>query len=290
MKKFSFLFFAVGVLFFIGGAVFFVGGEKGEREVRWESGVLFFSGEEGGDVGRGGEGAEEEIAAAGRRLAEAEIEMRVFLEKLETARQTIEEAIVMVREQKENYDFAFERYEKLMPLVETGALEPLAASQIQSAYISARAAFAQAKFLLSQAVRDFGSEEGRRLRHAQLQRKIEAAKAGLQKGEILPKAGGVKEAVVVAYFPEEEGAKILLGDEIEVVFAVLGEKPVRAKAVEVFRVSGVPGWKVKALCVEEPPFSDVGKEGVLPCRVRVVNWGREGEREREKSGKRKREG
>lgn len=279
MKKFSFLFFAVGVLFFIGGAVFFVGGEKGEREGRWESGVLFFSGEEGGDVA--GEGAEEEIAAAGRRLAEAETEMRVFLEKLETARQTIDEAIVMVREQKENYDFAFERYEKLMPLVETGALEPLAASQIQSAYISARAAFAQAKFLLSQAVRDFGSEEGRKLRHAQLQRKIEAAKAGLQKGEILPKAGGVKEAVVIAYFPEEEGAKLLLGDEIEVVFAVLGEKPARAKVVEVFRVPGVPGWKMKALCVEEPPFSDVAKEGALPCRVRVVNLG-EGRGKREK--------
>jgi len=49
-----------------------------------------------------------------------------------------------------------------MPLVETGALEPLAVSQIESAYISARASLAQAKYLPSQATRDYQTENARR--------------------------------------------------------------------------------------------------------------------------------
>jgi hypothetical protein len=108
---------------------------------------------------------EDELAVARAELAE-------YVSSLEAARQAIEDAVIMVREQKENFDFAEDRYTTLMPLVETGALEPLAASQIQSAYISARASLAQAKFFLSQARRDFGTEPGRRLRLQQLQNRV----------------------------------------------------------------------------------------------------------------------
>lgn len=96
--------------------------------------------------------------------AEAEIELGLLQENLAAAKEALEQAVVMVREAKENFDFAAERHEKLMPLVETGALEPLAASQIQSAYISARASFATAKFLLAQARQEYGSLEARQLR------------------------------------------------------------------------------------------------------------------------------
>jgi hypothetical protein len=87
------------------------------------------------------------------------MELQLLTESMLSARKAIEEAFVQVREQKENFDFARERYEKLMPLVETGALEPLAVSQIESAYISARASLAQAKYLPSQATRDLSNGE-----------------------------------------------------------------------------------------------------------------------------------
>lgn len=106
-------------------------------------------------------------------LAEAEADWRIYTQTLTATREAIEEAVVMVQEQRENFDFALDRYETLMPLVETGALDPLAASQIQSAYIAARASLAQAKFLLGQARRDFGSEEYRRRELARLQRRLE---------------------------------------------------------------------------------------------------------------------
>lgn len=95
---------------------------------------------------------------------EAEIELRLLRENLAAAKEALEQAVVMVRESKENFDFAADRHEKLMPLVETGALEPLAASQIQSAYISARASYATAKFLLAQARQEYGSLEARQYR------------------------------------------------------------------------------------------------------------------------------
>lgn len=106
----------------------------------------------------------EEQARLVEAREEAEIELGLLKENLAAAKESLEQAVVMVREAKENFDFAADRHEKLMPLVETGALEPLAASQIQSAYISARAAFATAKFLLTQARQEYGSLEARRMR------------------------------------------------------------------------------------------------------------------------------
>lgn len=126
--------------------------------------------------------SEEKSAAvllAEEALADAEAELEDYLQTMQLARAAIEEAVVMVQEQRENFDYAMERFETLMPLVETGALEPLAASQIQSAYISARASLAQAKFLLGQARREFGTEESRRRTHSRLQRQIAAAQANL---------------------------------------------------------------------------------------------------------------
>ncbi len=118
-------------------------------------------------------------ASAAEALAEAEAEARILGEALESSHKAIEEAVVMVREQKENFEFAEDRYEKLMPLVETGALEPLAASQIQSAYISARAGFAQAKYFLAQARRDYGSEESRRWRVLLARKRVDSLRKQL---------------------------------------------------------------------------------------------------------------
>jgi hypothetical protein len=121
------------------------------------------------------------VMAAEEALAKAEAELGDYLQAMQHARDAIGEAVVMVQEQRENFDYAHERFETLMPLVETGALEPLAASQIQSAYISARASLAQAKFLLGQARREFGTEDSRRRTHARLQREISTAQQDLER-------------------------------------------------------------------------------------------------------------
>lgn len=94
----------------------------------------------------------------------AQLEMTLLIEDFDNARKAIEHAVTMVEEQKENFSFAQERYERLMPLVESGALDPLTASQIQSAYIAARASLAQAKYLLAQAQQDYGTPEYRNVR------------------------------------------------------------------------------------------------------------------------------
>lgn len=145
-------------------------------------------------------------------LAEAEGDLRIYTQTLAATREAIEEAVVMVREQRENFDYALDRFETLMPLVETGALEPLAASQIQSAYISARASLAQAKFFLGQARRDFGSEEFRRRRLAELQNRVEELRQQLDTHQtVAPHETPTSEAtealdaatgpIVEAYFP-----------------------------------------------------------------------------------------
>lgn len=132
-------------------------------------------------VGKAEEGATPEALKIA--LEEAEADLRIYVESLTATREAIEEAVVMVQEQRENFDYALNRFETLMPLVETGALEPLAASQIQSAYISARASLAQAKFFLGQARRDFGSEEVRRRRLSNLQGRVEMLRQQLGLGE-----------------------------------------------------------------------------------------------------------
>jgi len=97
-------------------------------------------------------------------------------QRLEAAKHAIEEAVQMVKEQRDNFDFAEERYHRLMPLVEKGTLDLMTASQIQSAYISARASLSQAKFYLGQAQREYGTPETRKILIAAAQSKIEAAR------------------------------------------------------------------------------------------------------------------
>lgn len=107
-----------------------------------------------------------------QQLAEARLELEILEDTVSSGRTAIEEALQMVKEQRDNFDFAHERYERLMPLVETGALDLLTASQIQSAYISARASLAQAKFYLGQAQRARGEPEMRRRQLERLKQQI----------------------------------------------------------------------------------------------------------------------
>jgi hypothetical protein len=113
------------------------------------------------------------------QLNVAELELALLRETVQAGTEAMEEAIQMVQEQRENFDFAQERYERLMPLVETGALDLLTASQIQSAYISARASLAQAKFYFGQAQRIRGEPETRRRQEQLLQTRIRELRSTL---------------------------------------------------------------------------------------------------------------
>lgn len=97
-------------------------------------------------------------------------------QRLEAAKHGIEEAVQMVKEQRDNFDFAEERYNRLMPLVEKGTLDLMTASQIQSAYIAARASLSQAKFYLGQTQREYGTPDTRKILLSAAQSKIEAAR------------------------------------------------------------------------------------------------------------------
>lgn len=234
-----------------------------------------------------------EVNAAREALAESEAELQAFLDRMQAAREAIEEAVVMVREQKENFDYAFERFETLMPLVETGALEPLAASQIQSAYISARASLAQAKFFLGQARREFGSDAMRRRIHARLQRQIEIAQTQL---ESLRAAQTPPEALVAS--PGENPSDSPVGDqkshgEIEAVFLMSeadvemlsegmdaivysaagaeSDMPVSAKISSVLEATPLAGsrWVSVRIVLHPgvPPAWPPGDRTAIPCRV-----------------------
>lgn len=106
--------------------------------------------------------------AARLNYEKAEAELAAYLETMQAAREAVEEAVEMANQQRENYEFALERHERLMPLVETGALDAMTASQIQSALIAARVGLAQAQFFLAQARRELGSEEQRRREYNRL--------------------------------------------------------------------------------------------------------------------------
>ena len=105
---------------------------------------------------------------------------------LEAAKQAIEDAVPMVREQKDNYDFAEERYQRLMPLVEKGTLDLMTASQIQSAYIAARASLSQARFYLGQAQREYGTPETRKVLMKAAESKVEAARQQVEARKGVP--------------------------------------------------------------------------------------------------------
>lgn len=218
-------------------------------------------------------------------------EIRLFQESLEATRAIIEDAVIMVQEQTDNFEFAKDRYESLMPLVETGALEPLAASQIQSAYISARASLAQAKFLLSQARRDFGTSETRVWRYQGMQKRLQEIERLLaestpsgsgepdsqsggvdsQSGEALLEsplsesdagAGDVPASRVLAVFSVPRGvpAQIRPGMQARVTFPATGSKRFRGivTSVELLSPASPEGLeKVMARLVldEEPEFA-----------------------------------
>lgn len=220
------------------------------------------------------------------QLAVATDDLRLFVESIEASKQAISEAIVMVREQKENFDFAEDRYEKLMPLVETGALEPLAASQIQSAYISARAALSQSKFLLGQARRDFGSENTRIFKLAQLKRNVEKwtprispnddKKTGVsdlsvgetQQKEMATLASAA--ATVFAFFPDVPAMEgIVPGRSAQVSSPVWGKGACVAKVQEVSKISTTTGKMIRVrLTADSIPDTSPEQSGI-PCEVRL---------------------
>lgn len=123
------------------------------------------------------------------QLAEAKLSLAQNMSHLQETRQGVEDAVAMVKEQQTNFEFAQERYDRLMPLVETGALDPLAASQIQSAYISARASLAQAQFHLGQMQGARGEPEQRKKIYLQMTQRIEHLEKLLrQAGGTLPES------------------------------------------------------------------------------------------------------
>jgi hypothetical protein len=232
------------------------------------------------------------VAEAEELLAGAEADLRVYLESMQLTRDAIEEAVVMVREQKENFDYAAERFATLMPLVETGALEPLAASQIQSAYISARASLAQAKFLLGQARRDFGTEETRRRSHNLLQEQITVARGNLDRvlleetsdaPPLLSSPGantqtpphGLVQAVF--YLNAQERATFVTGLDALIYPAGARENDMPVSAVVVAVGEESPAdWQGRVqLQVDLAPgfLADwvAGNRAVVPCRVVITN-------------------
>jgi hypothetical protein len=221
---------------------------------------------------------------SGAELLEvARAELVEYIASLEAARQAIEDAVIMVREQKENFDFAEDRYATLMPLVETGALEPLAASQIQSAYISARASLAQAKFLLSQARRDFGTEQGRRMRLRQLQNRVVQLENGVLPPTLPPNSdlppGAMASApphfepFVVAYFPASALARTLQpGQTATLRSPAWGRRTVAATVTTIEPInnsSDQTGLRVRLRLTDELPAISKDRT-VVPVRVRVV--------------------
>lgn len=135
---------------------------------------------------------------------------------LESAKHAIEEALPMVQEQKDNYDFAEERYNRLMPLVEKGTLDLMTASQIQSAYISARASLSQAKFYLGQAQREYGTPETRKVLIQAAESKAEAAKQQVEaqkNNAALSNANerALPDGKILAFFPESVSSKLSPG-------------------------------------------------------------------------------
>jgi len=214
-------------------------------------------------------------------LAEAEMELRILQSSMQSARQAIEEAIVMVQEQKENFDFAHDRYEKLMPLVETGALEPLAASQIQSAYISARASFAQAKYLLSQAQRDYGTAESRTWRFAAVQKRVEQLRQA--SGEIVleeedvqvgdlpdPPAADEGWRMEAVFSGELAGQKILPGMAARVTASLSGTSPFSARVIGIEPIpNSLSAPAILVRLQAEPPFSMPQGLQALACQVTI---------------------
>ncbi len=239
------------------------------------------------------------VLAAEESLAFAEAELQDYLDKMQLSRDAIEEAVVMVQEQRENFDYAFERFETLMPLVETGALEPLAASQIQSAYISARASLAQAKFFLGQARREFGTEESRRRTHNRLQRQIAEAREELEvangmqgssltdreeeaNGNIAGQPGpagayGFVEGVFVVSRAEIEFLQVGANAIIYSPGASEQDMPVSARVQEVFEATPIPGKNSLVLRVRLTPAAmpawETFHRTTLPCRVVILPAG-----------------
>jgi hypothetical protein len=238
----------------------------------------------------GGEPATESAGVLRQALEEAEADLRIYIQSLTATREAIEEAVVMVQEQRENFDFALDRFETLMPLVETGALEPLAASQIQSAYISARASLAQAKFFLGQARRDFGPEELRRRRLAEMQGRVESLRQRLGAGATVvsdapePADEGGARPIIEAYFQGNRAGPVV-GQQavvslpnrkntlraqvtaVDAVEAAEGADPAKG-AKETDGVDTPAVW----LVLEEALPADVAamERSALPVRVEIV--------------------
>ncbi|MFV0337191.1 MAG: hypothetical protein ACK5LK_02960 [Chthoniobacterales bacterium] len=106
------------------------------------------------------------------QLAQAKLSLEQNMSHLAETHKGVEDAVSMLEEQQRNFEFAQERYDRLMPLVETGALDLLAASQIESAYISARASLAQAQFYLGQVQSARGKPEQRKKIYLQMTQRI----------------------------------------------------------------------------------------------------------------------
>lgn len=146
---------------------------------------------------------------------------------LESAKHAIEEALPMVQEQKDNYDFAEERFNRLMPLVEKGTLDLMSASQIQSAYISARASLSQAKFYLGQAQREYGTPETRKVLVQAAESKVEAAKQQVEaqkNNAALSKSNEATTPIgkILAFFPESVSSNLPVGTPARV--GIVGQK------------------------------------------------------------------
>ncbi|HEY5793083.1 MAG TPA: hypothetical protein VIS74_07280 [Chthoniobacterales bacterium] len=133
-------------------------------------------------------------------------------QRLEAAKHAIEEALQMVQEQRDNFDFAEERYHRLMPLVEKGTLDLMTASQIQSAYIAARASLSQAKFYLGQAQREYGTPETRTILLQAAGGKVEAIRQRMGVAGGSPQGG-----MIVAEFPAALAQTLAPGASVKVI-------------------------------------------------------------------------
>lgn len=209
-----------------------------------------------------------DASAAMEELREAELDHQLLTEGLLAAKKSVEEAVVMVREQKENFEFAQDRYEKLMPLVETGALEPLAASQIQSAYISARAALAQAKFFLGQTSRAYQSEAARRqLLSASMERVESLRKAAMgPEPDAASPAPPPNQTGIDAQTPPPAGAV----GKVDAFFSTALPSDARqinsGKPARVV-LPGFAGWAHEGTVFESKILTSPGE---IPVRIRVV--------------------
>lgn len=214
-----------------------------------------------------------------RKLAAAEAELVVLREGYAASREAIEEAVEMVREQRENFEFAHDRYERLMPLVETGALDPLSASQIQSAYISARASLAQANFYLGEARRAFGPREVRAARMAMANLRVERANQAVAEArktaansppETSPPADDdshPRPPVIEAHFPSAATLEILPGMQAWVTVPAQGRARLKAVVLGTAPPTNNTSRKVM-LRLADPPQLPQGRR-IYPCHVTI---------------------